>query len=357
MTEDFRRLKEALMRHQPVQPRPEEDSQRLPHWSRRVEILGRINETIILRNEKDWNRKPQIFEEADADDRWMDHVDEVHKRLQAMYAADAALNHVGNSGGQSAVGQQNQPTEKLVLGNSHGAAHADAGAAATPGFGHRQTRQIVQPSFSPRPITRSFRPRAKPHRSPSNQGGPSNVADTSKETDKNKNDINKEDDRNKENKRGPQSFSYTGDSSANASESSEDEDMEKNADTDEAEREGISQLFEDFPTCIQKSRNANAIDSNECGIMTISNPGSGWSQIDRAILPPRIAKYLAGFTRRDAAAFPDSVDPDLATNGEDSHRWLLATARKEFICDTSTLDVWYRSRADAQQTAPPQQPL
>ena len=170
-------------------------------------------------------------------------------------------------------------------------------------------------------------------------------------------DRNKDNDKNKENKRQPQYFSDPRDSRAIESDSSDDKDTESNADADDAEREPISQLFEDFPTCIQKSRNANAVDSDEYGIMTISNPGSGWSQIDRAILPPRIAKYLAGFTRRDAAAFPDSVDPDLATNGEDSHRWLLATARKEFICDTSTLDVWYRSRADAQQTAPPQQPL
>lgn len=91
--------------------------------------------------------------------------------------------------------------------------------------------------------------------------------------------------------------------------------------------------------------------------MIISNPESGWSHLDSARLPPRVRKYLAEFTVLNAAAFPDGVYPDLAPNGVDSHRWLLATARKEFICDTSTLDVWYRSLDHTQQSRPPQQPL
>lgn len=194
----------------------------------------------------------------------------------------------------------------------------------------------LQPSRSPRPIRRQVGPRP----SSSAQGGTRNV-----------------DDRNKENKRGPRSFSDTMNSCAVESDSSDDEDIESSADADDAERERISQLFEDFPTCIQKSRNALDIDSNEYGIMAISNQWSGWSHIDPATLPPRIEKYLSGFTRSDAAAFPDSICSDLATGGAGSHRWLLATARREFICDTLTREVWYRPIAHAQRRPPPQQPL
>ncbi|POS78083.1 hypothetical protein DHEL01_v203536 [Diaporthe helianthi] len=186
--------------------------------------------------------------------------------------------------------------------------------------------------------------RIAPHHSSGTPGGSSNV-----------------DDRNKENKRGPRSFVNTMDSSAaTESDSSDDEDVENNADAEDAERERVSRLFEDFPTCIQKSRNTLDIDSNEYGIMAISNHESGWSHIDPARLPPRIAKYLSGFTRSDAAAFPDSTLSGLATtNGAESRRWLLATARREFICDTSTLDVWYRPITEPQQRphAAPQQPL
>lgn len=194
----------------------------------------------------------------------------------------------------------------------------------------------LQPSRSPRPIRRWGGPRL----SSSTQGGPGNA-----------------DDRNKENTRGPLVFSGTMNSCAIESDSSDDEDMENNAEADDAERQRISQLFEDFPTCIQKARNALEIDSNEYGIMAISNQWSGWSYIDPETLPPRIEKYLSGFTRSDAAAFPDSIFSDVATGEAGPHRWLLATARREFICDTLTLDVWYRPITNAQRRPPPQQPL
>lgn len=162
-------------------------------------------------------------------------------------------------------------------------------------------------------------------------------------------------DRNKENHKRTQSLIDTNDSCPFESDSSDDEDI--SADADDAEQERIFQLFEDFPTCIQKARHLPAIDNDGHGIMIISNPESGWSHIESARLPPRIRKYLAEFTILKAAAFPDGVYPNLALNGPGSRRWLLATARKEFICDTSTLDVWYRSLDHTHQSQPPEQPL
>lgn len=331
---------EALGRHEPVWPEP--CLRRVSFWWRRANHMRRIDEVMSIPNENDLYGESHIFEEADADGRWMLHVAEAHDRRQSI-ARPGTLGQIGNSGKQGAAGQQNQPARNLAFGNSHDVVQADADAAATPGFGHRQNRELVQPgnsSFFLQPIAHSSRLRSRPNNSQNTQAGHVAVAD-----------------RNKENRRGPLSFADTMDSSAIESDSSDDDDMGTNAETDDAERERISKLFEDFPTCIQKARHAHAVDSDEYGIMTISNPESGWSHIERARLPPRISKYLAGFTHQHAAAFPDSVYPDLATNGADSHRWLLATARKEFICNTLALDVWYRSLADAQQTESPQQPL
>lgn len=298
-----------------------------------------IDEVMSIPNVNGQYGEQHKFEEADADGRWMGHVAEVHDRRQSIARA-GTWDQIGSSGEQGARGQQNQPARNLALGNSHDVAQADAAAAATPGFGQRQNREIVQPgvlSFFLQPVTHLFKPWSRSNNWQNTQAGPSKVAD-----------------RNKENRKGPSYFADTMDSSAIESDSSDDDDVGTN---DDAERERISKLFEDFPTCIQKTRHAHAVDSDEYGIMTISNPGSGWSHIERVKLPPRVANYLAGFTLQHAAAFPDGVYPDLANDGADSHRWLLATARKEFICDTSTLDVWYRSLANAQQTASPQQPL
>ncbi|KAI3392815.1 hypothetical protein diail_5164 [Diaporthe ilicicola] len=139
--------------------------------------------------------------------------------------------------------------------------------------------------------------------------------------------------RNDENDRGPRSFFDTTDWDNVENDSSDDEAVE--TETPDAERERIFQLFEDVPTCIQKARHLPPIDSDDHGIMIISNRESGWKHIDPAQLPPRIKKYLAQFTRLDAAAFPDGPSSKLSG---DSHRWLLATPHKEFICDTSTLD-------------------
>lgn len=283
MTEDFRRLREAIL---VAQRRRQPDLTRIAFQRAKdnIDVLDRIDEVIQVPYKNERYGEPRIFEEADSDGRWILYVAEVHERRQFL-----------------------------------------AARAGRP-----------RPSISPRPVGRQSRPCL----STNDQGGPSYV-----------------DDRNKENKRAPQYFSDPSNSSAIESDSSDDEDMEMNGAADDAERERISQLFEDFPTCIQKSRNAHDTNNSEYGIMAISNAGSRWTHIDRAKLPPRIVKYLTGFTHREAAAFPDSASSDLAAKGIEPHRWLLATARREFICDTTTLNVWYRPLADAQQTAPSQQPL
>jgi hypothetical protein len=327
MADDFQSLREALQRHKPGKL----ESPRLPLWMRRFVIMRRIDEIIEIPNENDRYGEPHIFEEADSEGRWMDHVARVHERRHLQYQANGgSLNNTGRSEGQTAPHQQHRLMENIATIDSHGAARAPPGAPATPGVGHR-------PLW---PVTRSFGHRVRPNHSTGSQAGPSNVAD-----------------RNKENQRAPLSFSDTGDSSAIVSDDSDDEGTESTTDAEDGELERISQLFQDFPTCIQKSRNANAIDCDEYGTMTASNPGTGWSHVDRARLPPRVAAYLRGFTAHDAAAFPDHACPEPATNGAAPHRWLLATALREFICDTSTLDVWYRPRPEAQRAVPAQQPL
>lgn len=257
--------------------------------------MSKIDEIIQVANENDRYGEPLVFEEADADGRWMLYVAERHERRQAI---------------------------------------------ATPRSSSSSPDPVVH---LPGPLIRNksstnvntLASRDNPH-------GNSDVAD-----------------RNKENNQTPRSFFETNGSGAFDSDSSDDEDMgaAAAAAADDAEQERIMQLFEDFPTCIQKARHLPATDSEEHGIMIISNTGSGWSHIDPARLPPRVQKYLADFTALDAATFPDSVYPDLAPNGASPRRWLLATARKEFVCDTSTLDVWYRPLAHTHQTKAPQQPV
>lgn len=228
--------------------------------------MKRIDEVIEVANENDRYGEPHIFEEADADDRWMIHVAKYHERRRAI-----------------------------------------------------------------------LRPRL-PRFPRDTQGSSSDMADGSKGKNM-----------------GTRDFSNTNGSSAIESDSSDDEDMEEVA--DDAERECILKIFEDFPTVIQKARHLPAVDSDDHGIMVMSNPESGWSHIDPEKLPPRIRQYLAKFTILDAVAFPDGVYPDLSLNGGGSHRWLLATARKEFICDTSTQNVWYRPIENNKQPNSPQQPL
>lgn len=259
--------------------------------------MGRIDEVIQIADENDRYGEPHTFEEVDANDRWVLHVAEHHERRRA---AARALNRVRAWGTQGAVSEQQPLSEYLALENARESRDADSDAP----------------------------------------DGHSSVAG-----------------RKKKNQKLPQSLFDPNGSAILESDSSDDEDLESGAHADDAAREGILQLFEDFPTCIQKARHLPNIDSDDHGIMIISNPESGWGHIEPARLPPRIQQYLAEFTVLKAAAFPDGVYPDLALHGEGSHRWLLATARKEFICDTSTQDVWYRSLDHAHQTTSSQPPL
>lgn len=345
MAEEFRRLWEALTRHQRARPA----SYRLPYWYKKVEILRRIDEVIEIADENDRYGEPKIFDETDADGRWMLHVAEHHERCRETTTSRSPVCHLGV---QTAGSQQQPQSENLALGNPSNADDddaADADANETFGFVHSQSRGTVQPegsyssqesgahSSGSRARTESSTNRSLPI-SRSTPNGHSDVAE-----------------RNKENHKRTQSSFDTNDSGTSESDSSDDEDM--STDADDAEQERILQLFEDFPTCIQKARHLPAVDNDDHGIMIISNPESGWSHLDSARLPPRVRKYLAEFTVLKAAAFPDGVYPDLALNGAGSRRWLLATARKEFICDTSTLDVWYRSLDHTHQSTPPQQPL
>lgn len=265
--------------------------------------MRRIDEVIQIADENDRYGEPHTFEEVDADDRWTLHVAEHHERRRA---AARALNRVRAWGKQSSVSEQQPLSEYLALENDHESRDADSDANRT-----ASTSQDAPDGHS----------------------------------------------RKKESQKLPQSPFGTNGSAIFESDSSDDEDLDSDAHADDAARERILQLFEDFPTCVQKARHLPNIDSDDHGIMIISNPESGWSHIEPARLPPRIQQYLAEFTVLKAAAFPDGVYPDLALHGEGSHRWLLATARKEFICDTSTQDVWYRSLDHAHQTTPSQPPL
>lgn len=336
MAEEIRRLWEALRRHRRTQP----DLYRVPYWCNKFEILKSIDEVIHITDENDRYGEPRSFEESDANGRWMLRVAEYHERCRAIA--------IPPDGSQSAVSQQLLSPENLAIGLLRIPPGPDGGADQTPGLVDGRNRGTVQPEasqFSPglsaqlsQATADSLTTQSRPCFSRDTQDSHGRVAEGSKENNK-----------------GTEAICNTNDSSAVESDSSDDEGID--ADADDREQERIYQLFEDFPTCIQKARHLPAIDSDDHGIMIISNPEAGWSHVDPVRLPPRIRKYLAEFTVLEAAAFPDGVDPDLELNGAGSHRWLLATARKDFICDTSTLDVWYRSTDHSQQPKPPQQPL
>ncbi|KAK7719792.1 hypothetical protein SLS64_001973 [Diaporthe eres] len=342
MAEEFRRLWETLKRH----PRARPASYRLPYWYKRVEELRRIDEVIEIADENDRYGEPNIVEEADADGPWMLHVAAHHELCREIARARCPVCHLG---AQIGVSPRKPQSENLALGTAHNAvADTDADADKTFDFVHSQSHETAQPegsSSSPESGAHLSGPQARTESS-------ANRRSLSRDIPNGHSDVA---DRNKENHKRSQSLFDTDDSGTLESDSSDDEDM--SVDADDAEQERIFQLFEDFPTLIQKARHLPAIDSGDHGIMIISNPESGWSHIQPARLPPRIRKYLAEFTTLEAVAFPDGVYPDLALNGPGSRRWLLATARKEFICDTSTLDVWYRFLDHTQQSQPPKQPL
>lgn len=299
MADEFRALWEALTLHRRPPP-----AYRAPYWQiKKVKIMKRIDEVIQIANENDRYGEPHTFEEVDADDRWALYVAEHHERRRA---AARALNRVRVWEIQSSVSEQQPLSEYLALENDHESRDADSDANRT---------------------------------APTSQDAPDGHSSK------------------KENHKLPQYLFDPNESAILESDSSDDEGLESDAHADDAAREQIFQLFEDFPTCIQKVRHLPNIASNDHCIMIISNPESGWRHIEPASLPPRIQEYLAEFTVLKAAAFPDGVYPDLALQGEGSHRWLLATARKEFICDTSTQHVWYRSLDHAHQTTPSQPPL
>lgn len=341
MAEEIRRLWEALRRHRRSQP----TLYRVPYWCNKFEILKRIDEVIQIKDENDRYGEPHSFEESDANGRWMLRVAEYHERCRAI-----AIPPDGgwNLGTQSAVSQQTPSPENLAIGLIRIPPGPDEGADQTLGLVNGRNRETVQPEgsqFSPglsaqlsQAAADSLTIQSRPCFSRDTQDSYSRVAEGGKDNNK-----------------GTEAICNANDSSAVESDSSDDEGMD--ADADDGEQERIFQLFEDFPTCVQKVRHLPAIDSDDHGIMLISNPEAGWSHVDPVRLPPRIRKYLAEFTVFEAATFPDGVSPDLEFNGAGSHRWLLATERKEFICDTSTLDVWYRSTDHSQQPKPPQQPL
>lgn len=323
------------MRHRRSRP-----SYRVPYWQRRVAIMERIDEIVHIANEDDRYGEPHIFEEPDADGRWELHVTGYSERRRSSRRVEAP-SHVENSRAPTTSSQQYSLSDDLAARRPDNASNAAADGAR--GFGQDEARDIARaedsslPSGSGAHFSESST-EARPFDTQNNTDRHSDMAD-----------------RNEENNENPQSFNTT-DSDASESDSSDDEDVDAEAEAGGAELERIFQLFEDVPTCIQKARHLPAIDSDEHGIMAVSNPESGWNHIDRAKLPPRIQKFLAEFTLQDAAAFPDGAYPGPELNG-DSHRWLLATPRKEFICDTSTLDVWYRSLAQTYQANSPQQPL
>lgn len=343
MAEEFRRLWEILAQYRRTRPA----SYRVPYWYNKVKKLRRIDEVIEIADENDRYGEPDIFEEADADGRWMLHVAEHHELCREITRARCPVCHLG---AQVGVSQRQPKSENLALGTPHNAAaDTDADADKNFDFVHSQSREIVQPegsSSSTKPCAHLSGPQARTESS-ANRRPPN-----SRDTPNVHSDVA---DRNKENHKRTQSLIDTNNSGTFDSDSSDDEDM--SADADDAEQERIFRLFEDFPTCIQKARHLPAIDNDGHGIMIVSNPESGWSHIEPARLPPRVREYLAEFTILKAMAFPDGVYPNLALDGPGSRRWLLATARKEFICDTSTLDVWYRSLDHTHQSKPPQQPL
>lgn len=350
LTSRFRALKDALMEHCLPQP-----PYREPSW--RKSVLGMvgmeiIDEVIEIEIENNSHGEPHTFEELDTDGRWTAHVAEHHERRSARRAA--ALGQFGTSGGSSLVWWVQHPTPSNDRDLTNTSSATNGNVVEARGSSRIESRDVEQAEGS------SFPDGIGPH-SPGRQNGPQARNDPSAEagpsTSYNTKDGNSGvTDGNKEIDREPGSFFDTSDWDNAGNDSSDDNDGEAEAEANDAERERIFQLFEDVPTCIQKARHLPAIDCDDHGIMVISNPEIGWEHIGPAKLPPRIQKYLAEFTLLDATAFPDGACPDVKLN-RDSHRWLLATPLKEFICDTSTVDVWFRYTGPTHQARPPQKPL
>ncbi|KAL1852049.1 hypothetical protein Daus18300_012331 [Diaporthe australafricana] len=310
-------------------------SRRRSSWRELVVEMEIIDEVIQI---EDRYGEPQFFEELDADDRWIAHVAEHHERLRATARAAAALlRKVGTSGSSRSVWwvQYPHPSNDRDLTDPNSAINGNVVEARDSSRIESRDVERADSSSFPDGIGthlpgRQNGPQAR--NDPSAEAGPSTSHDT-EDGNSGMTDGNKEIDEE------PRSFFDTSDSDNAVNDSSDDNDEETEA--IEAERERKLKLFEDVPTCIRKARHLPAISSDDHGIMAISNPEMGWEHIDPAQLPTRIHKYLAEFTLLDATAFPDGACPDVKLNS-DSHRWLLATPQKEFICDTSTVDVWFR---------------
>lgn len=342
-------LKERLTRQALISPIYRGPSWRVLQNSstfwRNVEIMRPIDEIIEVVNEHDRYGPREVFEEPDADGRWACFVDDVHRQRQAtVWVSTAAeskcqgryLAETYRSGEPDYDSEDDDGVVRCSIEYECRDAE-QAGSSSRSGF-RGPGSSIAETGEDPK---------GTPIRS-----GPGPLSrSSSPELQQIHNDEN---DRPTEITEARSFFDKSGWSAAtDDSESSEDDEE---AETEEAESDRILKLFEDFPTCVERTERTASLDE-EYGAIAMCDPASQWTTIEGYKLPRRVREYLADLSIANAQASQSSKDPD-AELDSDAHRWLFTTPHTEFVFDMLAMNMWYRRRhpGPPRRAGPPYQP-
>lgn len=303
-----------------------------PHWRIQqysstfwgnVQVMRPIDEIIEVVDENDKYGLRDVFEEPDADDRWARFVDDIHRKRQAKAwcptAADLSL--------ELKLGYQPRPVT-----NKHHSKESDSDSDSED---DGVVRCSVENKCRDRELAGgSSRPSRPDRDGPSSSRRPPLSQASPIEPHQIRNDEN---DRPTEIAEARSFFDKFGwETPDDDSESSEDDDEEVEA--KEAECERVFKLFEDFPTCVQRTERLASCDE-EYGAMAISTPDSQWTPIEAFKLPQRIREYLADLSVSNACGSQSDKGPAINL---DPHCWFFATPHNEFVFDIATMNMWYR---------------
>jgi hypothetical protein len=349
-------LKERLMRQALISPMYRGPSWRAHQNSstfwRNVEIMRTIDEIIEVVNENDRYGPREVFEEPDADGRWACFVDEVHRQRQAAVRASTPANTPWELG---------YKCQERYL--------ADTCRFGEPDYDSKDDGDVVRCSVG---YERRDAEQAGSSARSGFHGPGSNIAETSKEskgtpirpgpsTLSQSSPPEPQQIHNDENYRPTEVFvarSFFDKSGwSEAPDDSESSEDDEEAETEEAESDRILKLFEDFPTCVERTERAAPLDE-EYGAAAMRDPASQWTAIEGYKLPRRIREHLADLSISDAQACPSSRGPDAALDS-DAHRWLFTTPHHQFVFDMLTMNMWYRGRQPdpSRRAGPPHQPV
>lgn len=321
------------------------------YW-RNLEIMRTIEEIIEVVNENDRYGPREVFEEPDADGRWACFVDEVHRQRQAAVRASTPANTPWELGYKC---QERYLADTCRFGEpDYDSEDDDDAIRCSVGY---QGRDAEQAGASSRlcfhgPGSNIVETSEDSKGTPIRSGSSTLSQSSPSEPQQFHNDENYRPTAVSE----ARSFlDKSGWSEAPGdSESSEDDEE---AETEEAESGRILKLFEDFPTCVERTERAAPLDE-EYGAAAMRDPASQWTTIEGYKLPRRIREHLADLSIADAQACPSSKGLDAVLNS-DAHRWLFTTPHHQFVFDMLTMNMWYRRRRPdpSRWAGPPHQPV